>query len=529
MRSRAALVVVGLALLSSCRGVFDNPVDPLAPSYPGYPVVGSPEEIVTSSPADGATITPEDELELVVSKVLGATAYNVQVSLSETQFEEGLVFDLSGATNSFTLPGEALFGAELHWRARAAAGVEWGPWSPCCRFTLNQFGPELDRWQATTSFANGRVEHSSVVHNDCLYVIGGSSGTYRSDVQYAAINPDGTLGAWRTTTGFNTARSEHSSVVHNGFLYVIGGSAGTVWSDVQYALVSPDGTLGAWQTTTILTQARSAHNSVVENGYLYVIGPVNWYDVQYAPIDSDGTLGSWQATTSPTSARQEHSSVVHNGFLYVIGGGYGDALTDVEYAAISPDGTLGTWQATTSLGAARQQHASVVHNGFLYVIGGSSDGYLRDVQYAPINPDGTLGTWQPTTSLTKARPEHTSVVQGAFVYVIGGGGPGGYFSDVEYAAFRAQTPTGTPILPPPTLSPNGGVFAGSVVVTIHSPATEAALRYTTDNTTPTRTLATLLENDGTVTLTSSATLKCIAYVSDMAQSQVVSATFTVSP
>src|SRR5690606_29021545 len=103
---------------------------------------------------------------------------------------------------------------------------------------------------------------------------GTNSDGYLNDVQYAPINPDGTLGSWLNTTSFTSARESHTSVVYNGYLYVIGGrgSNGFRLNNVRYAPINPDGTLGAWFDTASFTNPREGHTSVVYNNYLYVIG-----------------------------------------------------------------------------------------------------------------------------------------------------------------------------------------------------------------------------------------------------------------
>ena len=258
----------------------------------------------------------------------------------------------------------------------------------------------LGTWNTTTPFTGGRGSHASVVHNGYLYVIGGyenMTDNHLNDVQYAPINADGTVGSWNTTTSFATARHGHTSVVHNGYLYVKGGHSGSApLSDVQYAPINADGTVGSWNTTTSFATARQGHTGVVHNGYLYVIGGYDisnfFNDVQYAPINADGTVGGWSTTTSFTNVRQGHTSVVHNGHLYVIGGhdqssGSSVFLNDVQYAPISADGTVGSWSTTISFATARHAHTSVVYNEYLYLIGGYDESSrFNDVQYAPFVP-----------------------------------------------------------------------------------------------------------------------------------------------
>jgi N-acetylneuraminic acid mutarotase len=326
-----------------------------------------------------------------------------------------------------------------------------------------QFAPinsdgTVDAWTAAPSFTTARYYHTSVVCNGYLYVIGGSSSgsNWSNDVQYIAINSNGTIGTWSATTSFTTAREGHTSVVYNGYLYVIGGNGTLVGylHSVQFAPINSDGTIGAWSATTSFTTARRSHTSVAYNGNLYVIGGYSGYsgyngsyfnNVQYAPINSDGTVGAWSATTSFATARCSHTSVVYNGYLYVIGGATGSGpRNDVEVAPINSDGTIGTWSATTSFTTAREGHTSVVYNGYLYVIGGQgSSGDLNDVQFSPIHSDGTIGAWSATTSFTTARWAHTSVVYNGYLYVIGGqGGIGGGLNDVQFAPINADGTVG---------------------------------------------------------------------------------------
>jgi N-acetylneuraminic acid mutarotase len=292
-------------------------------------------------------------------------------------------------------------------------------------------GP-VKAWAASTAFTNGRNGHTSVAYNGYLYVIGGftASGGNSTDIQYAPINSDGTIGTWTATTGFATARNGHTSVVYNGYLYVMGGYTGSVFrDDIQYAPINSDGTIGTWATTTNLPSARDGHAAAAYNGYLYVFGGNAsgslQRDVQYAPINANGTIGAWTATTSFANVRNGHTAFIYNGHAYVVGGiNGGTYYADVQYALVNANGTIGPWAATTSLGTARTAHATVAYGGHVYVIGGdSSVSSLTDVQYAPINANGTIGAWTATTSFTTARSDHAVVAYNGRLYMTGGYSP----------------------------------------------------------------------------------------------------------
>ena len=203
---------------------------------------------------------------------------------------------------------------------------------------LNSDGT-VGTWNSTTSISGPRSTHSIVAYNGHLYIIGGwRASAYYRDAQYAPINADGTVGTWNSTTSLSADRMFHTSVVHNGYLYVIGGGiSGETFSDILYAPINADGTIGTWNTAGTLSIARTGHRSLVYNGYLYVVGGqdqnTRFDDVQYAPINADGTIGTWNIGTSFSTARSTPACVVHNGYLYVIGGRSetGGEIDDVQF------------------------------------------------------------------------------------------------------------------------------------------------------------------------------------------------------
>ena len=356
-----------------------------------------------------------------------------------------------------------------------------------------QFAPvsadgAVGSFSATTSFTGARQEFSTVVNNGFLYVIGGYNGTMLlSDVQFAPINANGTLGAFTATSSLSTARNIHASVVHKGFLYVMGGVNGSSLSSVEVARINADGTLGAFATTTSLSTARRGHSSLVHNGNVYAIagfGTAHLNSVEFAPFLTDGGLGPWTATATLDGGRQGHASVAFDDVLYVLGGAAPAAVTNIQRATLeangslspfsmlsavtsgmtwdsmalwgralfstggislfasdqvwgstfSPLGTVGPSSATSALLSPRDSHTAVTANEFLYVLGGQNDaGFLAEVLAAPVHPSGTLGTFAPTTPLTAARKLHASAVHRDFVYVVGGEDGTGLRSDVHVA------------------------------------------------------------------------------------------------
>lgn len=84
-----------------------------------------------------------------------------------------------------------------------------------------------------------------------------------------------------------------------------------------------------------------------------------------------------------------------------------------------------------------------------------------------------------------------------------------------------------PTISAPTFDPNGGEFNTAQNVTMTSTTEGATIYYTTDGTDPTTSTTTTVANGGTVTISSSCTLKAIA-AKDGVSSAVASAIFTIN-
>ncbi len=78
----------------------------------------------------------------------------------------------------------------------------------------------------------------------------------------------------------------------------------------------------------------------------------------------------------------------------------------------------------------------------------------------------------------------------------------------------------------PSFIPNGGSFVGSVDVEITCATVGAAIRYTTDGSSPTSSQGTVY--DGPIRLTETATLTAVAYWPTMVDSDVASASFEIA-
>ncbi len=301
----------------------------------------------------------------------------------------------------------------------------------------------ISSWTAIQSLKGKSVAHSSVIHNDFLYIIGGSDGSNTYDLKslyYCSINSGGTLGNWVDGPNLSEQRSNLSALVNNDFLYVIGGFGGPLSNYIEYALIDPDGSIGNWQTTKAYDIDRLAHETVIYNQYIYVLGGLDksfnsLSNVQYSKINSDGSLGDWNSTTSIDFEIHDFTCIAYKGYLYSIGGNTdnNNEIDNVQYAAISSDGSLGEWSDLNPLPVPLTAHTAFCKDGYVYVLGG----YNNSIYYAKINTDGTISKWEKDlNSFMTARGNHSSNVNNDIIYIIGGSGNGGeVLSDIQKASF----------------------------------------------------------------------------------------------
>lgn len=85
---------------------------------------------------------------------------------------------------------------------------------------------------------------------------------------------------------------------------------------------------------------------------------------------------------------------------------------------------------------------------------------------------------------------------------------------------------GIPALAPPTITPNGGNFAGSVLVTLQHPDSLTTLRYTVDGSLPTNTSALF---SGSIVLTNNLTIRAKAFENGFSTSVAANAIFIINP
>ena len=333
---------------------------------------------------------------------------------------------------------------------------------------------------ATTSagMTISRTFAAAVVAKGALYVLGGYTGSNASsDVIYGVISSNGNISSW-TDLGNQSwsARRYVQANYFNGKIYISGGmnASNTILSDIEYAQVNDNHTLGSWVDSPVsLTTARAAAGSVIVNGFLVQVDGCTAVstnctaftnNTEVVPLNNGGSgvavkatvdanqlvplsCGSCTRYAGPTiSNRTDYQMLALNGYLYVIGGcnDYdpgqtvcSNPLTDVQYSKINTDGSLGAWAQTGALtGISGAGHSAsgtrtgahgFVAGGALYVGGGCEswnlstggcNNTLTDVLYAVPAANGTISSWNDSGGTLTNSANHIEYYNGYMYQIV---------------------------------------------------------------------------------------------------------------
>ena len=272
-----------------------------------------------------------------------------------------------------------------------------------------------------------RSGHTAVVFDNKMWVMGGSStfnfGTPKNDVWYS---DDGITWTQATASAGWSARSNHTSVVFDDKIWVIGGRTGTTtpWTtsqnDVWY---SDDGITWTEATASAGWTTRMGHASVVFDNKMWITGGIRTAprptELQDAWSSTDGITWTRATATVFPGTRYYHASVAFDNKIWVFGGyeqsPSRDWRNDVRR---STDGT--TW--TEATGAAtwlkRQGLAGTVHDGKMWISGGNGSNFQSDIWYST---DGITWTEETTPApLLEGRTYHAMVAFKNTIWIIAG-------------------------------------------------------------------------------------------------------------
>lgn len=266
------------------------------------------------------------------------------------------------------------------------------------------------------------------------------AGDETNTVYYAAINPDGSIGAWANNSAYNLPAASAAGCMEaiGGYLYYIGGenTSQVAQLTVYYNQIGTSGLPGSWATATDgLPAARGWMGCAVFNGYIYVTGGLNatptLQNTDYISpnLSSGGNITSaWSTGTAFTTARENLSSVAVGGYLYIMGGDDDSTSTpflDVQFIQLNPStgAMTGAWAFGTDMPQPMSFASAFAANGYIYVIGGRTTptSCMSTTYVASVNSTGTISRWSNSiNNLASARFGMAVVYGSGYYYSLGG-------------------------------------------------------------------------------------------------------------
>lgn len=254
-------------------------------------------------------------------------------------------------------------------------------------------------------------------------VIDGGTSSGVTNVEYAMINPDGTLAPFVDGTPLPYAENRIGAAAWGSSIFINDDNGGYA------AVMLPDGGMSSW--LTIASVARSEARLAAFEGQLYLAtgeasNDTEAPEVWRTTITGPQTISGWTATTPlPTGGPRSESTMVLDPVerrLYLVGGDLNDVdIGSVMSAPIVDGGAVGTWTENTALPGVGDKTRTVIVGRQMTILGGSFDA-LGDsnVYTATIQAGGTLAAWQLGVDHPAPVDDRAYAVHGQFAYLIGG-------------------------------------------------------------------------------------------------------------
>jgi hypothetical protein len=280
----------------------------------------------------------------------------------------------------------------------------------------------------------------------------------------------------------------------------------TSGASIRYTLdgSTPSSTSGTLYTGPVLIGATSTLKAIA---YASGLADSAVVSATYTINASTGT--SWEAeslarTTDGTSATNDTDAAASGGVRVTL-----NATAVGSWMQFTlPNVPAGTYSIQLAYKTnANRGKATFLVDGV--TVGGTLDQYASSGTY----PTATIGT---VTLGTTGNHTFRMTVSGK------NASSSGYTLSADKITLTPTTAT----VAAPTFNPAGGTFTSAQSVTIATTTSGASIRYTTDGSTPSSTTGTLYA--GPITISSTTTVRAIAYASGMNPSAVTSATYTIN-
>ena len=278
-------------------------------------------------------------------------------------------------------------------------------------------GPKAVTWTTLADITPAASRLTAAAVNGKIYRLGGNvaAGTTFSNV---VEEFDPATGSWTTKTPLPLETSNLSSTVWRNQIYIPGGYSGSYLTNLQ--IYYPDGDSVA-QGTAMPAGCYGSATAVLADT-LYVFGGNNGAAINtvYA---YNLVAKTWTAKTSMPTARYFGGAVTIGSKIYVVGGFTGSTdLNTVEMYDPTADTAGGApWTTKAPMTTARGGLGLAEIGGQIYAFGGVYYTWVNTVEKYNPAADTVLGTpWTPDTSFVTARRTIGAARLGNDAYVIGG-------------------------------------------------------------------------------------------------------------
>ncbi len=202
--------------------------------------------------------------------------------------------------------------------------------------TVFVYNFNTEKWAESTPLPQPRGEHTAVVIDEKIYVVGGrfkgtpESADFNDHFDTASLLVfDPTTGEWSSAPNAPTARNSHAAAVIDGKMYVVGGRQFTAQENGEYANVNVaslevyDPAAERWETLAPLPKVAGGITATAVDGKLYVFGGEQWVPEQAVIAEAwvyDPALDQWTALPDMPTPRHGMAAGAIGNQIYVIGG-----------------------------------------------------------------------------------------------------------------------------------------------------------------------------------------------------------------
>ncbi len=555
---RMCAMIAALLALASLAGscdifkTLDNPADPLSPNFQGYIEVAETADVAAMAPAGSLQFPPS----LKGSKIIGGDRYRFQISVDAAFSVPD--YDREQASNILEtadwLPGKGP--GTYYFRLMAHKGGNWGPWSKGQQFVLKSEGTV-----AAPAIAPPGGDYSSP---QMLTI---KTNTEGAQIRYTT---DGNAPALKSGTLYADSFEVAATTTVKAQAFKPGWQASAVTSE-QYDidLVAAEPVFSP--VPGVYTEALQVSLATGTAG-----ASIRYTTDGNEPSSTTGTLYSGAFTVAATTTIKAIACKTGWGDSAVVSGTY--TITGTVAAPVfSPDGGTYTSARNVSISCATagstirytKDHSSPSSTwGTIYTgtpISVTQDTTLKAIAYKTDWNDspetvasyvitGTVPT--PTFSLasgTYTASQNVSIscsLSDVVIYFTTNGSDptretgtlyeGGNVPIASSCVLKAKawktgwldsaigsaTYTITGTVAAPTFSPAAGTYTSAQSVTISCALNGAIIRYTVNGSSPTPTSGTIYTTP--VSISSTSTIRAIAYKADWFDSSVAQAIYTIT-